>query len=45
MRKSLWFMLAVLFVAIGPPDARANDSVVTLNVSGTTYRLRFFARS
>ena len=35
MRKSLWIMLAVLFVAIGPPDARANDSVVTLDVSGT----------
>ncbi len=35
MRKSLWFMLAVLFVAIVPPDARANDTVVTLDVSGT----------
>ena len=35
MRKSLWIMLAVLFVAIGPPDARADDSVVTLDVSGT----------
>ena len=35
MRKSLWFMLALLFLAIGPPDARANDTVVTLDVSGT----------
>src|ERR1700724_1627647 len=34
MRKSLWIMVALLFVAIGPPDARANDSVVTLDVSG-----------
>jgi hypothetical protein len=35
MRKSLWVMLALLFLAIGPPAARANDSVVTLDVSGT----------
>jgi hypothetical protein len=35
MRKSLWIMVALLFLAIGPPDARANDSVVTLNVSGS----------
>lgn len=35
MRKSLWIMLALLFLAIGPPDARANDSVITLDVSGT----------
>ena len=35
MGKSLWIMLALLFSAIGPPAARANDSVVTLNVSGS----------
>jgi hypothetical protein len=33
MRKSLWIMLAVLFVAIGPPAARAD--IVTLDLSGS----------
>ena len=33
MRKSLWIILAVLLVAIGPPAARAD--IVTLDVSGS----------